>query len=134
MFCSFSGNIPIWVTEVLTLRDPRRHDIRFKDALRKEIDGLVQRGTWNVMCMRDVSPAVILLGGRFVLSIKNKDTSEETIKGSFCSARAHGCGKAPPASLRRNTSLPFIAIDPSPLCDSRTPHLDARRLLGIPSV
>jgi hypothetical protein len=77
MSCSFSGNIPIWVTEVLTLRDPRRHDIRFKDALRKEIDGLVQRGTWNVMCMRDVSPAVILLGGHFVLSIKNKDTSEE---------------------------------------------------------
>jgi hypothetical protein len=83
MSCSFSENIPIWVTDVLTLRDPRRHDIRFKDALRKEIDGLVKRGTWNVMCMRDVSPAVILLGGRFVLSIKSKDTSEKLLKARF---------------------------------------------------
>jgi hypothetical protein len=50
----------------MTPLDPRCHDIRFKDAINKKIDGLVQCGTWKVMCMLDVPPADNnLLGGRF---------------------------------------------------------------------
>jgi hypothetical protein len=49
----------------------------------KEIEGLARRGTWRVVCAEDLPDNSNVMGGRFDLAIKNKDTSEEIFKVRF---------------------------------------------------
>ena len=76
-------NYGVGLTEILTPKDPRRFDPRFRAAKEKEIEGLARRGTWRVVCAEDLPEKANVMGGRFVLTIKNKDTHEEIFKARF---------------------------------------------------
>jgi Reverse transcriptase (RNA-dependent DNA polymerase) len=53
---------------------------KFDNAKRKEIQGLIDRGTWKVVTQDSVSNDANILGGRFVLSIKDEGTENEVWK------------------------------------------------------
>jgi Reverse transcriptase (RNA-dependent DNA polymerase) len=73
----------VGLTYVLTPKDPCRFDPRFRAAKEKEIEGLARRWTWRVVCAEDLPDNANVMGGRFVLTIKNKDTIEEIFKARF---------------------------------------------------
>jgi hypothetical protein len=77
------GDFQIRLTEVLTPMDPRRNHSDFRLAKEKEIEGLAKRGTFRVVCAEDLPDNANIMGGRFVLSIKNKDTDYEIFKARF---------------------------------------------------
>jgi hypothetical protein len=72
----------IHVTEVICNGDHRERLL--EDAKKKEVAGLIRRGTWKVVLKEDIEPdANIIMSGRFVLSIKNSGTDEEMLKARF---------------------------------------------------
>ena len=81
----FKSNPPpgILLTEVLHPADARGQSPAFDAAKAKELQGLAQRGVYEVVWKKDVPCDANVLGGRFVLSIKNKDTQEEAYKARF---------------------------------------------------
>ena len=76
-------NYGVGLSENLTPKDPRRFALRFRAAKEKEIEGLARRGTWRVVCAEDLPEKANVMGGRFVLTIKNKDTQEKVLKARF---------------------------------------------------
>jgi hypothetical protein len=68
------GLFRIGLTDVLTPKDPRRFDPRFRAAKEKGIEGLARRGIWRVVCAEDLPDNANVKGGRFVLTIKKKYT------------------------------------------------------------
>lgn len=74
-----------YITEVLHPRDPRRSSDSFQTAKAKELEGLAHRGVYEIVCYEDIkhirNPNI--LGGRFVLSIKNSGTHDEVYKARF---------------------------------------------------
>ena len=73
----------VYVTEVLHPADKRGHTELFDLAKAKEMAGLVERGVYEVVCKGDVPSDANVLGGRFVLAIKNIGTKEELYKARF---------------------------------------------------
>ena len=73
----------IFLTEVLEPGDPRQHDLKFDEARAKELDGLAKRCDFEIVLKDEVPEDANILGGRFVLSIKNKNTGEEIYKARF---------------------------------------------------
>lgn len=71
------------VTEVLHPADIRGRSGIFDEAKAKELAGLAKRGVYKVVCKEDVPPGANVLGGRFVLAIKNVNTDEEVYKARF---------------------------------------------------
>ena len=74
------------ITEVLRPCDPRCNTTEMQAAKAKELEGLARRGTFEVVCREEVqknesSPNI--MGGRFVLSVKNLGTGEEMCKARF---------------------------------------------------
>jgi hypothetical protein len=67
-------SLSIHVTEVVHPGDPREKD--FWTAKRKEIDDLIKRGTWKVILKDEMPKNANLMGGRFLLTIKNSGTNE----------------------------------------------------------
>lgn len=55
----------------------------FEDAKAKELAGLADRGVYEVVCREDIPVDANVLGGRFVLAIKNADTQKEVYKARF---------------------------------------------------
>lgn len=53
---------------------------KFSEAKRKEIKGLVEKGTWKIVLKEEVSKDANILNGRFVFTIKNVNTKEENIR------------------------------------------------------
>ena len=72
-----------FLTEVLPPNTPQGDEPRFVAAKEKEIKGLQANGTYEVVFKEDVPSDANILGGRFVLSIKNKNTKEEVAKARF---------------------------------------------------
>ena len=73
----------IHITKVLEPGDPRQQEEAFQKAIEKEIAGLQENEVYEVVD-RDTIPANSnILGGRFVLSIKNVDTADELFKARF---------------------------------------------------
>lgn len=57
-----------------------------QDAKRKELSGLAERGTFEIVCREGIEKGAQrpnIMGGRFVLSIKNFGTGKETYKARF---------------------------------------------------
>ena len=71
----------VLLTEVLKPGDPR--EALFDEAKKKEIQGLVEKGTWKVILKSEMSPNPNILGGRFVLAIKDAGTDKEKWKARF---------------------------------------------------
>lgn len=79
-----SNPIPgVFITEVLHPADSRGRSEFFDAAKAKELAGLAARGVYEVVCKEDVPKGANILGGRFVLAIKNADTAEEIYKARF---------------------------------------------------
>lgn len=67
----------VYLTEVLKPGDRRGNDPRFDAARLKEIKGLLDRNIFEVLLRDELPTDANILGGRFVLSIKNKNTEKE---------------------------------------------------------
>jgi hypothetical protein len=76
-----SPSYAVHLTEII-----RKGDVReklFDDAKKKEIAGLIRRGTWKIVLREELEPGENIMTGRFVLSIKNANTQEEMLKARF---------------------------------------------------
>jgi hypothetical protein len=71
----------VFIAEIMKQGDPRA--MKFEEAKRKEIQGLIDRGTWKVELKEDVADNANVLGGRFVLAIKDEGTEKEVWKDRF---------------------------------------------------
>lgn len=79
-----SGPPPgILLTEVLHPADPRSKGEHFDEARAKEVCGLLKRKAFKVVCKDEVANDANILGGRFVLAIKNAETEEPLFKARF---------------------------------------------------
>jgi hypothetical protein len=63
------------ITEIIDKKDPRAHDPRMEAAKRKKIQGLLKRGTFKYILKREIPDGANVLGGRYVLSIKDTATN-----------------------------------------------------------
>eukprot|EP00171_Calliarthron_tuberculosum_P009450 IDg9450t1 len=73
--------IKVFMTEVIHPNDPRSS--KFGPAKTKEIEGLIKRGTFKVDLKSEMPDNPNLLGGRFVLSIKDEGSKREIWKARF---------------------------------------------------
>lgn len=55
----------------------------FDKAIKNEIEGLIKRKTWKVVCRSEVPEGANVLGWRFVLAIKDEGTGNEIWKARF---------------------------------------------------
>ena len=83
--CTKLGSNPsrILVTEVLRPGEPRGRSGLFDEAIRNELKGLIDRGTYEIVCREEVPDNANILGGRFVFAIKEKGTAKEKLKAQF---------------------------------------------------
>jgi hypothetical protein len=71
------------VTAAIQYGDPRASDRRMVEAKRKEIRGLLARETFKIVSKREIPQGANVLKGRYVLSIKDIGTLNETWKERF---------------------------------------------------
>ena len=71
------------ITEIIEAKDPRARDPRMQDAKLKEIQGLIQRGTFKVILRREIPNGANILRGRYILSIKDFGTDREIWKARY---------------------------------------------------
>ena len=71
------------VSEVIKCTDPRSLSDAAISAKRKEIGGLLSRKTWKVVCERDVPTDANIMGGRFVLTLKDVGTDKPFFKARY---------------------------------------------------
>ena len=84
MYCNKHIQYPrIYLTEVLSLNDPRSESSIFDAAKSKELVVLLDKGVYEVVLKDDVPKGSNILGGRFVLATKNKGTEKELYKARF---------------------------------------------------
>lgn len=107
----------VFLTEVLKPWDPRTNHTSFDPAKQKEILGLIDKGTYEVVFREEVPDNANILGGRFVLAIKNKDTAQELFKARFVvqghldkekSVMVHNSTNLRQSSIRTITALAAI--------------------------
>lgn len=68
-------------TEVILPRDPRSG--LFDEAKRREIEGLLQRGTFKLVLREELPSNPNIVPSRFVLAIKREGNGEEVFKARF---------------------------------------------------
>lgn len=73
----------ILLTEILAPNDKRGESPIFDLAKAKEIVELLDRGAFRVVLKEDLDKSANVLGGRFLLTIKHKDTDKEMFKARF---------------------------------------------------
>ena len=73
----------VFLIEVILPGDVRAKDPRFREAREREIRGLLERGTWKVVLKENVPKDANIIGGRFVLAIKDEGTKKEVWKARF---------------------------------------------------
>eukprot|EP00173_Palmaria_palmata_P003801 Plantae.Rhodophyta-Palmaria_palmata.ctg414.p1 GENE.Plantae.Rhodophyta-Palmaria_palmata.ctg414~~Plantae.Rhodophyta-Palmaria_palmata.ctg414.p1 ORF type:complete len:240 (+),score=24.17 Plantae.Rhodophyta-Palmaria_palmata.ctg414:3659-4378(+) len=72
-----------FITVSIPNNDPRAFSKKLDEARKKELRGLIQRGSFKVILREELSPGTKAMRGRFVLVIKNKDTDEEVYKARW---------------------------------------------------
>ena len=71
----------IYITEVIKSNDPRAKN--FDEAKKKEILGLIEKGTFKIVLKSEAGDDPNIIPCRFVLAIKNVGTGEEILKARF---------------------------------------------------
>jgi Reverse transcriptase (RNA-dependent DNA polymerase) len=71
----------VLLTEIISPRDPRNS--LFDEAKRKEIEGLLNRGTFKLVLRSEIDGNPNTVPSRFVLTIKRQDNGEEVYKARF---------------------------------------------------
>ena len=62
-----------YATEVINRGDPRAMDPKMTEAVKKEVKGLFERGTFKVILREEVPADANVLPGRFPLAIKSTE-------------------------------------------------------------
>ncbi|CDF33317.1 unnamed protein product [Chondrus crispus] len=73
----------VYLTKLLSPGDPDCDSSYFRAAQFAEVQGLRERETWDVVKKRDMPTGANVLGGRFVLAIKNFGLKEEKPKARY---------------------------------------------------
>ena len=68
------------ITEVIEPNDSRAW--KFDEPIKKEIEGLIKRKTWKIVCRSEVPDFANILGGIFVLEINDEGTNREIWKAT----------------------------------------------------
>jgi hypothetical protein len=71
----------VHLSEVIGPSNPRA--ALFDAAKQKEIQGIIECGTWKVVLKEEMPENPNIMGGRFVLTIKDSDTSKEIYKARY---------------------------------------------------
>ena len=79
----FTNEVEAYMTKVLGPGDPAANTERFREAKFSEVQGLQDRNTWTVMDRRDLAKDANILGGRFVLTLKDFGTHNEKPKARY---------------------------------------------------
>ena len=81
----FKSNPPpgIFITETLHPADPRGQSALFDHAKAMELEGLARSRVYEIVLKEDVPKTANVLGGRFVLTVKNSNTDDEVHKARF---------------------------------------------------
>lgn len=81
----FNSQLPpsVLITEVLTPNDPHSTSGDFDQAIADEIVGLLNKREFRVVVKQEIGEGANILGGRFVLAIKNKGTDKEMFKARY---------------------------------------------------
>lgn len=75
--------VEVHLTESIPQGDPRVKTARFMAAARKDVDGLVDRGTVTKVKESDVPAGANNIRGRLVCTLKNSGTRIESVKARF---------------------------------------------------
>jgi hypothetical protein len=68
------------ITEILAQNDPRKRSEGFIQANLSELEDLKKHGTWEQIWTHEMPSNFNVMHGRFVLTIKEKGTSNEVLK------------------------------------------------------
>lgn len=69
-----------WTVKEISPNDPRGDEPDFQRAKKREVDGLIKRNTWSKVQLKDLQKDANIMGGRFVLTLKNYQTPNESAK------------------------------------------------------
>lgn len=83
MYTGSHDDIPIFISEAVPLSDKRATEPKFTEAKKKELRGLLERGTFEMVLRQEVPSNAKVLRGRFVLVIKDVGTGEERYKARY---------------------------------------------------
>eukprot|EP00171_Calliarthron_tuberculosum_P023324 IDg23324t1 len=72
-----------YITEVINNYDPRASCKEMSEAKRKEIRGLLERGTFKVILKEDVPADANVLPGRLILAIKSTEDGQIKFKARY---------------------------------------------------
>ena len=75
--------IQTYLTEVLKPGDQREFSEAFEEAKQFEVNGLMERGTFETVDSNGLGKDANILGGRFVCTLKNKGTDREKPKARY---------------------------------------------------
>lgn len=73
----------VLITKVIPAGDPRLKTARFQEAAIKEVGGLRDRGTFQVVKLVDLPKGANIISGRFVYTLKQVGTPDEFPKARF---------------------------------------------------
>jgi Reverse transcriptase (RNA-dependent DNA polymerase) len=68
---------------MITKADPRYRSPEVQAAMKKEIEGIVEKETWMVTIKSELPPGANVLSGRFVITIKDIGTDKELYKARY---------------------------------------------------
>lgn len=101
----------VFVVRLLTPSEPRAQEPDFDTAKRIEVDGLIKRKIWRIVNSDDIPNDANVVGGRFILSLKNVGTPDEAAKVRYI-AQGYADAEKPflvhDVSALRPTSIRFI--------------------------
>jgi hypothetical protein len=78
-----SNEFTIYATELLDSTDPRTRSPEAEAAKKKEIEQLIERGTWRLALRSELPKDANVLGARFVISVKNSGDEDEFFKARY---------------------------------------------------
>lgn len=79
----FTSVVEVNLTETLSPQDPRGTSPIFQEAKKREVEGLENRSVWRVIPKSDLPEKPNIVGGKFVLTMKNLGTNKEKAKARY---------------------------------------------------
>jgi hypothetical protein len=73
-------SLDVWVTEVINSDHPAYNKEAAQVAITEEIQGLMDRGTFEIVLRNKTPVDANIMGSRIILALKNYKTSEECVK------------------------------------------------------
>jgi hypothetical protein len=94
-------SLDVWVTEVINSDHPAYNKEAAQVAITEEIQGLMDRGTFDIVVRNKLPVDSNIMGSRIVLALKNYKTSEECVNARLV---IQGCGDRHGSSIVTDAS------------------------------